>query len=258
MLLAFVNTRGWSEGKWRTLIKEGKEYDVIGVGETGWHNSIKWEEGGWTCIGKGRNLGEKKGGGVGVIMKEKEGRSITEVQLCKETENRLAHGKGDIITVKIKDMREVWWVTVVYMGVESTENYEENWKMYELMTEISWAIGKEKWVVMGDLNGHIGLNNERTNINGTMILEFAENRDMKIKNWELENTITWRDRGAESAIDYIPVNNEVRKKKCTIWKNEELDISDHVLIGLTCGEGRKDREKAKTKWREKWNLSGAD
>lgn len=60
MLLASINTRGWNEGKWRTVLKEGEEYDVVGVGETGWHNSIKWEEGGWTCIGKGRKVGEKK------------------------------------------------------------------------------------------------------------------------------------------------------------------------------------------------------
>lgn len=102
----------------------------------------------------------KEGGGVGV--KEKEGRSMSEVQLCKEMENRLTHGKGDIITVKIKDVKEVWWITVVYMGVEGPENYEENKKLFDLMTEIGMEIGKEKWVIMGDLNGHIGLNNERT------------------------------------------------------------------------------------------------
>lgn len=38
--------------------------------ETGWHNIIKWK-GGWTCIGKERKLGEKKGDGVGVIMEKK-------------------------------------------------------------------------------------------------------------------------------------------------------------------------------------------
>ena len=37
MLLAFLNTNGWNEGKWRSLIEEGRDYDVIGIGETGWH-----------------------------------------------------------------------------------------------------------------------------------------------------------------------------------------------------------------------------
>ena len=57
MLLAFLNTNGWSEGKWRTLIEEGKNYDVIGVGETGWHDKIEWSEGGWVAIGRGRQSG---------------------------------------------------------------------------------------------------------------------------------------------------------------------------------------------------------
>ena len=38
-------------------------------------------------------------------MKEKEGRSIEEVRLAREMEDRLGHNKGDILTVKIKDMR---------------------------------------------------------------------------------------------------------------------------------------------------------
>lgn len=72
----------------------------------------------------------------------------------------------ETVTVKINNMKEEWWVTVVYMRVKSPEIFEENRKVYELMTEISKAIGKENWVVMGDLNGHIGLNNEKTNTNG--------------------------------------------------------------------------------------------
>ena len=60
MLCVFLNTRGWNEGKWRTLIDEGKDYGVIGITETGWHNSIERSEGGWHCIGKGRKVGEKK------------------------------------------------------------------------------------------------------------------------------------------------------------------------------------------------------
>lgn len=47
------------------------------------------------------------------------------------------------ITVKIKAIKEVWWVTVVYMKVEGPEIFEENRKKYELMTEISKVIGKK-------------------------------------------------------------------------------------------------------------------
>ena len=126
MLFAFLNTRGWSEGKWRTLVEEGDKYDIIGVCETGWHDSIEWQEGGWKAIGRGRKVGEKKGGGVGIMLREKAGRSIEEVQLDSDTGNRLGYNKGDIITAKITDQTDKWWVTIVYMGVEGRGNYCEN------------------------------------------------------------------------------------------------------------------------------------
>ena len=95
MCVAFLNSRGWNEGKWRTLVEGGKDCDVIAVGETGWRDYIEWQEGEWIGIGRGRKVGEKKGGGVGVIMKRKEGRDISEV--CMEEElKHLNYNKGDI------------------------------------------------------------------------------------------------------------------------------------------------------------------
>lgn len=76
MIFAFLNTRGWNEGKWRSLCKEGEKYDVIGVGETGWIGSVKWQEGGWIGIGTGSQIGEKNGGGVGIIIEEKKERKV--------------------------------------------------------------------------------------------------------------------------------------------------------------------------------------
>ena len=64
---------------------------------------------------------------------------------------------------------------------------------------------------MGDFNGHIGLKNEPMNQNGDMLLNFVDKGQLTIKNWELEDTTTWRDRRAESAIDYIIINAETKK-----------------------------------------------
>ena len=203
MLLAFLNTNGRSEGKWRTLIEEGKGYDVLGVGETGWHGCVEWQEGEWIVIGRGRQAGEKKGGGVGVIMREREGRSIEEIRLTEEMERGLSYNKGDIVTVKIREQECEWWVTVVYMGVEGRGNYEDNRQLYETLRKIKAEVGRNKWVIMGDLNGHIGLIEEIVNRNGQLILDFVEEGGLRIKNWELEDPVTWRDRGNESAIDYI-------------------------------------------------------
>lgn len=56
---------------------EGRnDCDVIAVGETGWHDHTEWQEE-WIGIRRGRKVGEKKGGGVRVLMKRKEGRDIS-------------------------------------------------------------------------------------------------------------------------------------------------------------------------------------
>ncbi|KAG0726595.1 hypothetical protein GWK47_036224 [Chionoecetes opilio] len=189
-----------------------------GVCETGWHDSIEWNEGGWVGIGRGRQVGEKKGGGAGILMKEKAGRTIEEINPTRDIENQLGYNKGDIITVKVREQKEVWWVTVVYMVVEGRGNQEDNIKLFEAMLEIKEKVGRDKWVIMGDMNGHIGLMEERVNRNGELLLDFAERSGCRIKNWELENPTTWRDRNNESAIDYILVNEPVNRQGCRIWK----------------------------------------
>ena len=222
------------------------------------YDSVEWSEGGWVVIGRGRQTGEKKGGGVGVIMKEKEGRSIEEVRLAREMEDRLGYNKGDILTVKIKEQESDWWVTVAYMGVESRGNYEDNRKLYEALSSIKERVGQNKWIIMGDLNGHIGLMEETVNRNGQLILDFVGDTGMRIKNWELENPVTWRDRRSESAIDYVIVNEQVEKQGCRMWKDEGVDISDHFLIGITCGKTRKGSGVRKEGWKEKWNIKNVD
>lgn len=171
------------------------------MGETGWHDSIEWSEGGWLVLGRGRQAGEKKRGGVRVIMREKEGRSVEEIKITREMEGRLGHNKGDMLTVKITEQWNVWWVTVVYMGMESQRNDEDNGKLYEAVTSLKERVGQNKWVVMGDLNGHIGLMEEMVNQNGQLILDFTADMKMRIKKWELEKPVTWRDRRIESALD---------------------------------------------------------
>ena len=169
-------------------------------------------------------------------------------------ENKLNHSKGDIINVKLTDNKDVWWITVVYMGVEGRENLDNNRKLYEALLETKEKVGREKWVIMGDFNGHVGQLNEKANANGQMLLDFIESTGYIMKNWELENPVTWRSNGHESAIDYIIVNNEVSKLEISTWKNEDIDISDHFMIGITCRRSKRKNNVQKEVWREKWNL----
>ncbi|KAG0711800.1 hypothetical protein GWK47_019838 [Chionoecetes opilio] len=126
------------------------------------------------------------------------------------------------------------------------------------MLKIKEKVGRDKWVIMGDMNGHIGLMEERVNRNGEMLLDFAEMSGCRIKNWELENPATWRDRNNESAIDYILVNESVDRQGCRIWKNEDVDISDHSMIGITWGKHREENKAKKVIWKEKWDVKNAN
>ena len=71
-----------------------------------------------------------------------------------------------------------------------------------------------------------------------MLLDFVDCTKLKTKNWELENPTTWHDSNAESASDYILVNKKVEEGGCMIWKNEDINISDHFLIGITCQKAK--------------------
>lgn len=71
---------------------------------------------------------------------------------------------------------------MVCMGVEGRENYGENRKLYQELLEIKEEVGARKWIIMGDQNTHIGLNNERVNVNGQMLLDFEEETQMKVMN----------------------------------------------------------------------------
>lgn len=56
---------------------------------------------------------------------------------------------------------EVWWVTVVCVGVEKASSYEGNTKLYEAMVKMSEKIKvNEHWLIMQAINEHTGLNTD--------------------------------------------------------------------------------------------------
>ena len=58
----------------------------------------------------------------------------------------------------------------------------------------------------------IDIHNERVKVNGLIIFAVVEKTELKVKNGELENPMTWRDKGTDSVIHYIMINNEVEKQ----------------------------------------------
>lgn len=142
-----------------------------------------------------------------------------------------ASNEGDTVRVKIREQKTVRWVTVVYMGVGGRGNDEDNSKLYRALKTIMDKVGGNRWVVMGDLDGHIGLMEETVNRNGQLMLNFAKEMELRIENWELQDPVTRRDRRSESATDYILVSGELEKQGCRIWRNEGVDFLDHRMTG---------------------------
>lgn len=63
--------------------------------------------------------------------------------------------------------------------------------------------------------------NERVNTNGQMLRNSIEKTGNRIKHWELENPVPWRDNTNESAVDYILVNEYVEIRTQDL-KNDDM------------------------------------
>ena len=87
----------------------------------------------------------------------------------------------------------------------------------EIMEEIEKAIEntKEDFIIMGDINGHVGfLGNHPMNKNGELLCNLIDKHTLVLLNGhpECEGEITWEQRGRKSVIDYILVNKNMHEK----------------------------------------------
>ena len=88
------------------------------------------------------------------------------------------------------------------MTVEGEHARLENEIKYNSLKKLVEKFGSEEVLIMGDMNGHIGILNERVNANGERLLKFADEADMENLNVTMaDGKVTWRARENESAID---------------------------------------------------------
>ena len=67
-------------------------------------------------------------------------------------------------------------------------------------------------LVMGDMNGHIGLLGEKENANGKLLREACEKMNLEILHETMaEGRITWQHKDMKSAIDYVLANEKARE-----------------------------------------------
>ena len=117
------------------------------------------------------------------------------------------------ITLKEKGKKGNILLVVCYMTVEGRNGREDNVKKYEMVGRLTKEHKRDQVIVMGDMNGHIGILGENINGNGELLLSFAEENDLEILNVTMaEGRVTWRKNMCKSAIDYILVNENARKR----------------------------------------------
>ena len=231
-----MNVNGWNVGSWEDVCKELNEWDIdlVGVSETQLRERIELDDEYYKMIGSGRSKCKKRGGGVGVIVRKGLNASVEEVKVgdCEMSEDLFAVR----LSFKSRRKSESILIVVCYMTVQGRDAREENERKYELLNELMRKYNKEQVIVMGDMNGHIGILGEPMNENGERLLNFAERNDLEILNVTIaEGRVTWSRRQSESAIDYIMVNERARKHVLKMCVDEERKInipSDHNMLWI--------------------------
>ena len=211
MKFGCLNVRGWGLGKFEDIFKELSEwsFDFVGITETHLRDRFERESDEYMMIGKGRCRQDKMGGGVALIYKKDRNIRLEEIDI----------GNGemseDIIAMRVEckggqNETESFVIVIVYMTVEGERAKRENKEKYKIINGIVKEYARERIIVMGDMNGHIGIMlGERINKNGEMLLEFMDELNMENLNVTLaEGRVTWCAREQESAIDYVLVNEK--------------------------------------------------
>ncbi|KAG0717650.1 hypothetical protein GWK47_054015 [Chionoecetes opilio] len=148
------------------------------------------------------------------------------------------------------------------MTVEGTGARAENERKYRSVQGVVEQNRSENVIVMGDMNGHIGVLGEEVNGNGQLLLDFAEENELEILNVTLaEGRVTWSGRENESAIDFMLVNRKARERVRSMWVDEERTIdvaSDHNVMVMEYECLKEKRVNVKEERNGRWKLRGAD
>jgi hypothetical protein len=261
-----VNIRGWGVGKMDDICAEMENWDmdIMGLVETQLRERVKDDHDKYRMIGKGRSIQTRKGGGVAVLVRKDREIEVEEFEVGEDGVSE------DIIGVRVEFSRrgkrkEKLFIFVCYMTTEGGNARNENNGKYNILKREIEKISEERVIVMGDMNGHIGMLGEEVNGNGERLLSFAEEMNLEILNQTIsEGRVTWSVKERQSAIDYILVNERARSKikSMNIDEEGEWDLNtDHNVMSLRyeCGvqvEQKKDKVRKGKRWKlrdAKWD-----
>ena len=169
-----------------------------------------------------------------------------------------------VVKLEIKGKKKCLIVIVCYMTVEGEHARVENEIKYNSLKKLVEKFGDEEVLIMGDMNGHIGILNERVNANGERLLKFMDEADVENLNVTMaDGKVTWRARENESAIDFVLANEGARRniRKMVIDEEGEWDVNtDHNVLWVEFCFGKSvEKEKVESgKKRCRWRLNNAD
>ena len=169
-----------------------------------------------------RDMKEKKGGGLTILTKNKN------IKMKKiDTKQK------DILIVEVEYGTDNFTLVLVYLSVS---DHILNDKIIKEIKEKITKNNYGKYIILGDLNGHIGLvGTQKLNTNGKKILKLVEDLELNILNLDprCEGEATWGRGEQSSTIDFILTNNNMTDKfeRMHIDEKQEIyDLSDHNLI----------------------------
>ena len=253
---------GTMTGKGRSLanLMSERKLSILCVQETRWRGNKARELGdGYKLIYGGTNLEGRNG--VGIILSSEMKNLVTEV-------NR----KDDrIIWVRIALGEFALNVFSVYAPQAGCTEEERDQFWSSLQEEVEKVEENERFILGGDLNGHIGGGNEQIeqihgghaygleNDGGEKIIDFSISNDMVIGNSLFhkrdEHLITYKSGNRASQIDFLLYRrrnrNEIRN--CKVIPGDHVAAQHRLLVvDLEISVSRVHRGKARTRRKIKW------
>lgn len=223
-------------GKTEELVDmvQRRRIDVLGLAETKWRGEGRKQiRGGYTLYWKGNQDGRRNG--VAVVVRDGMKEEVVAVS-------------DRIIKMKVKIKERVLEIIQVYApqvgcSAKEKEEFEE---------ELQKQVRTSGMIVMGDLNGHVGVDRAgyeevigtegwgSRNREGQRLLDFCKRNNIVICNtWHKKkesHKVTWYsgDWTRRSVVDYIMVTEEMKGEMMDVKviPSERLD-SDHRLLVMT-------------------------
>lgn len=248
-------------GKEEELVEEmeKQQIEILGITETKKKgNGMKRIHKGYWIFWSGVKETEGARGGVGLIIKPTRLKDIINEEYISER----------LLRIEMKLLREETWNVIIAYGENDDARKEEKDKFFE---EVQKAIddGGESILVMGDLNGRVGKQNEgieeylgkegetTKNNNGDRIIEISIENNLVIANTKFRHkdihkyTRAVDSRNEKSIIDYFLISKPKWKNVQDVKVTRLAEIgSDHYLVKMDLKskkEEKTDRRRKKTK-----------